>query len=552
MKRIWNIAWTVCVTLLLSVLCGMQVVHAEEEEFTYKEGNATYTFTNTGALVKVDGASGEVDLADIAEKAHITLVSIRQYAFEYSEVTAVNLPASLQSIEGSAFCWASTLSEITYEKGIVLSTIGDAAFFQDSILKDFHEKGTEADGGFHFPASLKTIGEQTFMETNPMAVTFQEGMTQIGDSAFDNCGNLSQLKLPDSLKIIGDTAFGATDIQTLELPAQLSKIGDSAFDGVASLCEVSFPENGTFTIGKLAFYNTGLKEVTLPAGCTQVGEKAFNCDEWQITQLVSVKIQSDKINLSINVFPVITIIYANAGSDGEKYAKGNGNRFEVLPKDENKDNENKKEDDKPTGNDKSEEADKPAGNDKTEASTEVPETKPSDPGHNSAGTTEAALSEKQPAEAVAGTQYTVGEFIYQIQNGKTAWIVRPVKKTITKGIIPDKVMINGIQYAVTGIGRKAFYRCKKLTQIKSGNSLGIVGSQAFAGCSSLKKITFGKGLTTIGAKCFMGDRKLAQVVIRSKKLKKVGKGCMKNTSRKNIVVPGSKKAAYQKLFRKAR
>ena len=219
----------------------------------------------------------------------------------------------------------------------------------------------------------------------------------------------------------------------------------------------------------------------------------------------------------------------------------------MLPKDENK-----KEDDKPTGNDKSEEAGKPAGNDKTEASTEVPGAKPSDPGHNNAGTTESALSENQPAEAVAGIQYTVGEFIYQIQNGKTAWVVRPVKKTITKGIIPDKVVINGTQYAVTGIGRKAFYRCKKLTQIKSGNSLGIVGSQAFAGCSRLKKITFGKGLTTIGAKCFMGDRKLAQVVIRSKKLKKVGKGCMKNTSRKNIVVPASKKAAYQKLFRKAR
>ena len=540
MKRIWNIAWTVCVTLLLSVLCGMQVVHAEEQEFTYNEGSATYTFTNTGALVRVDGASGEVDLADIAEKAHITLVSIRKEAFKYSEVTSVNLPASLQSIEGDAFFWAKTLREITYEKGIVLSTIGDAAFFEDSILTDFHEKGTEADEGFHFPASLKTIGERTFMETNPMAVTFQEGMTQIGESAFDNCGNLSQLKLPDSLKIIGDTAFGATDIQTLELPAQLSKIGDSAFDGVASLCEVSFPENGTFTIGKLAFYNTGLKEVTLPAGCTQVGEKAFNCDQWQTAQLVSVKIQNDKINLSINVFPTITIIYANAGSNGEKYAKDNGNQSKVLPKDENKDGENKKEDDKPTGNDKS------------EASTEVPETKPSDPGHNNAGTTESALSENQPVEAVAGTQYTVGEFIYQIQNGKTAWIVRPVKKTITKGIIPDKVVINGTQYAVTGIGRKAFYRCKKLTQIKSGNSLGIVGSQAFAGCSRLKKITFGKGLTTIGAKCFMGDRKLAQVVIRSKKLKKVGKGCMKNTNRKNIVVPASKKAAYQKLFRKAR
>ena len=140
MKRIWNIAWTVCVTLLLSVLCGMQVVHAEEQEFTYNEGSATYTFTNTGALVKVDGASGEVDLADIADKAHITLVSIRQGAFKYSEVTSVNLPASLQSIEGDAFYCASTLREITYEQGIVLSTIGDAAFFEDSILTDFHEK----------------------------------------------------------------------------------------------------------------------------------------------------------------------------------------------------------------------------------------------------------------------------------------------------------------------------------------------------------------------------------------------------------------------------
>ena len=69
-------------------------------------------------------------------------------------------------------------------------------------------------------------------------------------------------------------------------------------------------------------------------------------------------------------------------------------------------------------------------------------------------------------------------------------------------VIPSSVMFNGVEYSVTNIGRKAFYKCTDLTSINIGNSVTSIGVDAFGGCNGLKKIIIGKSVTSIWVEHF--------------------------------------------------
>lgn len=64
---------------------------------------------------------------------------------------------------------------------------------------------------------------------------------------------------------------------------------------------------------------------------------------------------------------------------------------------------------------------------------------------------------------------------------------------ICKVYIPDTVQ---------EIGKKAFFKCKKLVKVKFPRSLVTIGEEAFAECSSLKSVKINKNIQTIGTACF--------------------------------------------------
>ena len=69
--------------------------------------------------------------------------------------------------------------------------------------------------------------------------------------------------------------------------------------------------------------------------------------------------------------------------------------------------------------------------------------------------------------------------------------------------IPSSVISNGITYAVTSIGYRAFYNCSGLTSITIPNSVTSIGGSAFYGCSGLTSITIGNSVTSIGGDAFL-------------------------------------------------
>ena len=97
-------------------------------------------------------------------------------------------------------------------------------------------------------------------------------ITTIGDEAFRNCVNLSELTLPESLTSIGAGALkGCTGITELTLPNSLTSLSAGALKGCTGITELILPESLT-SLGDGALKDcTGISELTLSASLTSIG-----------------------------------------------------------------------------------------------------------------------------------------------------------------------------------------------------------------------------------------------------------------------------------------
>lgn len=592
MIRMRQIVLGICFVALVCLLYPIRNVRAQQDTTAYSilddENNIEYGVIANGKLDYVKGASGGLDLTwivDEAKKYDITITSIGSHAFQNShDITGVYLPSDIRRIEDGAFQDLEALTTIRYCTDSQLEYIGDHAFMGAEKLRRFLEEEEDSSDICHFPDSLTTLGEYAFSGTFISDFVVPDKVTEIRKGTFRNCFSLNKVTLPDTLTDIGERAFENTGLGIFMIPDKVTTIGESAFEGseiwmtsvpdgvteiadgafrnskmlqitmpetitkiganafegtpmksviipdavtsigdcaflnAHNLAQLTLPDTGEFTIGKQAFYGTAIEDLTIPQNCKKISEQAFSGDEQEQSTLATVRIENSTVVIANNAFSRTTVIYAETGSTAYIYSTNNGNTFVST-------SVNVSEDDDVEGDKK---------------------------GNDNATTQETGnTNEQQKTGLMIGRQYTIGGLIYQAKDDKTVIFVKPAKKTITRLVIPDTVTIEGIKYPVIGVESKACYRCKKLKQVKLGNQIQDIGKQAFAECTKLQKITFGKGLIHIGAKCFAKDKKLKTVVIRSKQLKTVGKGCMKGTNRKNIVVPKNKKAKYQKLFQKA-
>lgn len=141
---------------------------------------------------------------------------IGERAFAESGVTAVEVPASLQSWDG-AFRECRSLTTIAIQRGV--EKIADNAFCDCTGLEGFNLAATD--------------------------------VVEIGNSAFSGCKKLRLITLPNGIKKIGRYAFGScTALTSVDLKGT-EEVGDSAFYYCTSLGEVIM--GADIKIGKDAF-----------------------------------------------------------------------------------------------------------------------------------------------------------------------------------------------------------------------------------------------------------------------------------------------------------
>ena len=93
------------------------------------------------------------------------------------------------------------------------------------------------------------------------AVVIPDGVTSIGDFAFQNCESLTAVKIADSVTSIGNFAFwGCGALASVYIPDGVTSIGDGAFQACDALTTIDLPES-VMHLGRCAF-NTNTRTST--------------------------------------------------------------------------------------------------------------------------------------------------------------------------------------------------------------------------------------------------------------------------------------------------
>lgn len=107
-------------------------------------------------------------------------------------------------------------------------------------------------------------------------VNIKQGITSIGDLAFDKCTSITSVVISDSVRSIGNNAFvDCSSLSSLYIGKGVISIGEEAFSSCTSLTFITIPDS-VISIGKGAFSGcSSLTSVTIGNSVTSIGGRAF-------------------------------------------------------------------------------------------------------------------------------------------------------------------------------------------------------------------------------------------------------------------------------------
>ena len=159
-------------------------------------------------------------------------------------------------------------------------------------------------------------------------IVVREGVTRIGDNAFQGCSESISVDLPDSLTSLGKGSFsGCFSLKSISLPRSVTSIPERAFDGCSSLITVALSPD-LESIGANAFTGTSVRFLMIPYGCDYVpdGESRSFDEEASIIHMHRTMDDGPALVVSASIVVVSTIVcvyLVRRASNGRSRKGGN-------------------------------------------------------------------------------------------------------------------------------------------------------------------------------------------------------------------------------------
>lgn len=143
-----------------------------------------------------------------------------------------------------------------------ITTIGDFAFCDCNNLTDIIMSD-----------SVTQIGDESFIDCSSVnSITLPKNVTRIGDRAFAKCKSLVNINIPDGVTCIDKMTFsGCSSLSNIIIPDSVTEILDAVFEDCSSLTNIVIPK-GVTDIGRSVFYGcSSLTSITILDGIDYIG-----------------------------------------------------------------------------------------------------------------------------------------------------------------------------------------------------------------------------------------------------------------------------------------
>ena len=327
---------------------------------------------------------------------------------------------------------------------------------------------------------VTNIGNYAFENLgNLTTATLGSSVTTIGESAFYSCSSLISINIPDNAKTIERGAFyGCRSLESIAIPDSVTTIGGSTFYGCSSLTSVNIP-NGVTRIGWGMFYGcSGLTNIAIPKNVEYIENDAFSyCSNLsEINFECSVPVIWDE-----SFYQVTATAYypANDTSWTEDVRKNYGGTLTWKAYDRNV----------------------------IDSGT--------------CGENVTWTLEQNGVLTISGT----GEMADYSEADQWSWYE-----------VRDQIVSIVIKNGVENIGNNAFYSFSNLTSVDISDSVISIDSGAFEYCSSLEEIDIPSSMCYIADDAFLGCTSLKAI--------NVEEGTINYSSKDGVLFSGSKTLIY--------
>ena len=281
---------------------------ADSGEANGSAGNYTPATLEKVHVVKLSAELPDYAFYGVTGLREITgienLRSIGQFAFAYTALSEIELPATLVRIGDSAFYGCASISEFRVKDGNPAYAAFDGCLYNKDMTRlhlvpQLKESVT-------FPDTVRIISTGAFYKSNVLSLTIPAGVKTIESGALAGVLKLRELTVPFiggsatdtdnrymiyifggsvtkdgsvqedgtySYRIANTSSTPAT-LKKLTVSGAIAEIPDFAFAYLSQATEINW--NDTITaIGDYAFFSTGLTAVQIPNTVRRIGDYAF-------------------------------------------------------------------------------------------------------------------------------------------------------------------------------------------------------------------------------------------------------------------------------------
>jgi hypothetical protein len=260
-----TISLILTVFLLISIFTIIPITaNAEEEIFTCGDWKYVLKEDGTAEINNYVGSESVITIPSELDNKLVT--SIGALGFSGSEITNVNIPSNIKTIDVAAFSGCRKLTTVNIPNSITI--INYMTFYQCTSLVNVS-----------IPNSVKKIDHRAFQWCTSLTdITIPDSVTIIGEEAFNNCESLNNINVSENNSFYSSLDGSLYDKDKTKLIQYAIGKSDAEF---------TVPSTVT-SIEPMSFRNSNnLKSIVIPANVTTIAENALGKEDVLLPPLYS-------------------------------------------------------------------------------------------------------------------------------------------------------------------------------------------------------------------------------------------------------------------------